>query len=180
MPARHRARACIPVVVAVLAMSACRPGGSTEPSPAADEPALPAAAPSPEGTLGHQIRFEFGGTPMPGCFAADEPFQAVVRSYWGDQVAVNTLTYRWSRPPAGAEGIVMRLDGQDLMKRLDPGDAFPPVNLRLPLGNVTMSAKLVTFVFTSMDEDARACFRWLNPPGTPPEIEVQPQGNTDA
>jgi len=168
------------VVLVALIAAACRPAAVGEPPPAAVATPTPSDAPAPSGTLGHQVRFEFGGTPMPGCFEADEPFQAVIRSYWTDKVSVNTLTHRWSPSPEGADGIVIRIDGQDLMKRLDPGDVVPEVSLALPLGNVTMRARIVTFVFTGMEADGRACFRWLKPPGTPPDIRVEPMENTEA
>lgn len=175
----HRGIAALLSAVLAAAALGCGRAPSFERAPdPASQSTAPAVA-SPVGTLSHQVRFEVGGTEMPGCFAADEPFQAVIQSFWGEMTSTTTLTHRWSMPPSGEDGVLVRVDGQDLLKRLDPGDAFPAVSINLPLENVTVIAKLNTFVFTDFDAEGRACFRWLNPPGTSPKIEIQPQPNTE-
>jgi len=177
----HADRLLVLIVAAIAgsALTACRSAPSAEvaPLPAA---AIPTGIPSPGALPRHEVTLNVSGTKMPGCFEPDEPFQAIIRSQWGQLESMNTLTHRWSPTPSGEDGVMVRIDGQALNKRLGPGDAFPIVSLRLPLGTVVVTAKISTFVFTAFDDEGRACFRWLNPPGVPPPFDILPRPNIDA
>lgn len=125
-------------------------------------PAVLGATPNPSG----QVEVTVSSSDVPGCIAEGQPFRAHVRSRRGDLGSDITLTYRWSRAPAG-ESILVQLEGNAHQAEVEQGKAFPNVNLRLPMDGQTVTVPLTTFVFKRLDESGRACFVWVQAPSVP-------------
>jgi hypothetical protein len=144
--------------------------GTPAPPPA---PVEPTPEGGPQRRLG-QMQISVSSSDVPGCFEEGQPFQAILSSRWRGLESRDVVVFRWSRAPDGAGGVVVRADGKTKQVRLDLGERFPDVNLKLPLGEVTTEVKLTTFVFERWDASGKACFGWAQPPGTPRPHEVNP------
>jgi hypothetical protein len=133
-------------------------GPTASPPPAPVTPAAPGA---------DEVHITVSGDDVPGCFAADEPFRAVVRSRWGELRSENVLVFRWRLPVASEAAIEVHIEGQPKAYLVKPGQKLPDVTLALPLGDRLSQVRLSTFLYERRNEAGEACFRWVQPPGTP-------------
>jgi hypothetical protein len=154
------------VAVGWVAGGVVRSRGLAPPVRTAVAPVLSTAVPGTTPNPADQVEVTVSSDDVPGCIAEGQPFRGHVRSRWGTLGSDITLTYQWTKAPA-AGSILVQLAGNAHQAEVKQGNAFPNVDLRLPLGGQTVTVPLTTFVFDHWDSSGRACFVWLRPPNVP-------------